>query len=206
MGVLDQVHGAQGIRLASARRAAALVHPSHGSLRAEHHRTAGQRGLVLCVPDGETGHLVARGGNITLGYLDEPEETAAILHDGWLWTGDLASRDEDGFLYHRGRSKEILKIGGHRVSPVEIEHVLAEHPEVAEAAVVGQKHPMKGEVPAAFIVARPGCHPSAENLLRFCRGRMAPFKIPVSFTLVEALPRNEAGKLLRAVLAQDQTS
>src|SRR3990172_10033213 len=79
------------------------------------------------LPPGETGQLVARGDNVTPGYLDEPEETAAILHDGWLWTGDLALRDADGFFFHKGRSKEILKIGGHRVSPIEIEHVIAAH-------------------------------------------------------------------------------
>ena len=91
------------------------------------------------LPPGEVGELVARGANVTPGYLDEPEETAAILHDGWLWTGDLAERDADGFFFHRGRAKEILKIGGHRVSPIEIEQVIARHPDVAEAAVVGRE-------------------------------------------------------------------
>jgi len=150
---------------------------------------------------GEVGHLVARGENVTQGYLDEPEETAAILHDGWLWTGDLAERDQDGFFFHRGRSKEILKIGGHRVSPIEIEHVVAEHPDVAEAAVVGAPDALMGEVPVAFVVARPGCQPDAEALRAFCRARMPAYRVPVRFTLVSALPRNEAGKLLRAQLA-----
>lgn len=153
------------------------------------------------LPPGETGHLVARGDNVTPGYLDEPEETAAILHDGWLWTGDLASRDEDGFFFHRGRSKEILKVGGHRVSPIEIEHVVAEHPDVAEAAVIGLKHDLMGEVPAAFVVPKAGASPDADELRRFCRERMPQYKVPVSFTSVDALPRNEAGKLLRAKLA-----
>lgn len=153
------------------------------------------------LPRGETGHLVARGDNVTLGYLDEPEENAALLRGGWLWTGDLASRDEDGFFFHRGRSKEILKIGGHRVSPVEIEHVLAEHPDVAEAAVVGIPDALMGEVPAAFVVLRPGRSPSEADLRAFCRSRMAAYRVPVRFTCVESLPRNEAGKLLRARLA-----
>jgi acyl-CoA synthetase (AMP-forming)/AMP-acid ligase II len=154
------------------------------------------------LPVGETGHLVARGGNVTPGYLDEPEETAAILHDGWLWTGDLARRDADGFFFHRGRSKEILKIGGHRVSPVEIEHVVAEHPDLAEAAVIGAPHPLMGEVPVAFVVVREGRDPSCDALEAFCRARMPPYRVPTSFTRVEALPRNEAGKLLRAELAK----
>jgi acyl-CoA synthetase (AMP-forming)/AMP-acid ligase II len=144
---------------------------------------------------------VARGGNVTLGYLDEPEETAAILHDGWLWTGDLASRDADGFFFHQGRSKEILKIGGHRASPIEIEHVIARHPDVAEAAVVGVSDPLMGELPAAFIVPRPGATPDPGDLKRLCREHLPPYKVPVSFTLVDALPRNESGKLLRAQLA-----
>jgi acyl-CoA synthetase (AMP-forming)/AMP-acid ligase II len=154
------------------------------------------------LPDGETGHLVARGDNVTPGYLDEPEETAAILHDGWLWTGDLASRDPDGFFFHRGRSKEILKIGGHRVSPVEIEHVVAEHPDVAEAAVVGVPDALMGEVPVAFVVPRPGSAASDVDLKAFCRARMAAHRVPVRFSTVDSLPRNEAGKLLRARLAE----
>jgi len=149
---------------------------------------------------GEVGHLVARGENVTQGYLDEPEETAAVLHDGWLWTGDLAERDADGYFFHRGRSKEILKIGGHRVSPIEIEHVVAEHPDVAEAAVVGAPDALMGEVPVAFVVARPDRQPDAEGLRAFCRARMPAYLVPVRFTLVASLPRNEAGKLLRAQL------
>jgi len=82
-------------------------------------RVADERGREL--PTGEVGELVARGQNVTPGYLDEPAETAAILRHGWLWTGDLACRDADGFLFYRGRANEILKVGGHRVSPFEIE-------------------------------------------------------------------------------------
>jgi len=150
---------------------------------------------------GEAGHLVARGDNVTPGYLDEPEETAAILRGGWLWTGDLAMRDTEGFFFHRGRSREILKIGGHRVSPVEIEHVVAEHPDVAEAAVIGASDPLMGEVPVAFVVARPERSPTEDALKAFCRVRMPPYRVPVRFTAVASLPRNAAGKLLRAQLA-----
>ena len=163
-------------------------------------RVVDERGCEL--PRGEVGQLVARGDNVTPGYLDEPEESAAILHDGWLWTGDLAAQDPDGFFFHRGRSKEILKIGGQRVSPVQIEQVIAEHPQIAEAAVVGAPDPLKGEVPVAYLVARPGTRPEAAILEAFCHARMPPYQVPVRFTLVEALPRNEAGKLLRAELAR----
>ena len=150
---------------------------------------------------GEVGELVARGQNVSPGYLGEPAETAAILRDGWLWTGDLAERDADGFFYHRGRAKEILKIGGHRVSPIEIEQVLARHPDVAEAAVIGMKDDLLGEVPGAVVVRRHGAAPSEAALLLFCRERLPAYQVPVSFRLVEALPRNESGKLLRAELA-----
>jgi acyl-CoA synthetase (AMP-forming)/AMP-acid ligase II len=153
------------------------------------------------LPPGETGHLVARGANVTPGYLDEPVETALILHDGWLWTGDLAHRDEDGFFFHQGRSKEIIKVKGHRVSPAEIEHVLIGHPDVAEVAVIGAKHDLLGEVPAAFVVPRQGAAPTEEQLRTWCRARLPSFKVPDSFTTLEALPRNPAGKLLRAELA-----
>jgi acyl-CoA synthetase (AMP-forming)/AMP-acid ligase II len=152
------------------------------------------------LPVGTVGHLVARGGNVTLGYLDEPEATAAILHDGWLWTGDLARRDQDGFFFHEGRSKEILKIGGHRVSPVEIEQVVARHPGVAEAAVVGEPDALMGEVPVAFFVGRAPAGPTDDELRQFCRELVPAYMVPVRFTRVASLPRNEAGKLLRAQL------
>jgi len=153
------------------------------------------------LPPEEEGHLVARGENVTRGYLDEPEETAAILRDGWLWTGDLAYRDADGFFFHRGRAKEILKIGGHRVSPVEIEQIVMRHPDVADAAVIGLKQDLMGEVPAALVVVREGRRLVVADVQRFCREPLPAFKVPASVIFVEALPRNEAGKLLRTELA-----
>ncbi len=153
------------------------------------------------LPAGETGHLLARGESVTPGYFDEPEATAAILSDGWLRTGDLARRDADGFFFHRGRTKEILKVGGHRVSPAEIEQVIALHPELADVAVLGVPHPLLGEAPAALVVPHQGAGPSEDELRRFCRARLPAHHVPVSFSTVEGLPRNEAGKLLRAQLA-----
>ena len=152
------------------------------------------------LPPGETGHLVARGANVTSGYLDEPGETAAILHDGWLWTGDLALRDADGFFFHQGRSKEIIKVKGHRVSPAEIEQVLADHPDVSEVAVIGMAHDLMGEVPVAFVVPRPGAAPTEDQLRAHCRGHLPAFKVPARIALLPALPRNPAGKVLRAGL------
>ncbi len=153
------------------------------------------------LPDGEVGELVARGENITPGYLGEPEETAAILHDDWLWTGDLAYRDADGFFFHRGRTKEILKIGGHRISPIEIEQVVERHPDVDEAAVIGVPHDLLAEVPIAFVVIRSGATPSEAELRRFCQERLPAYAIPVEFDVVSALPRNGTGKLMRSELS-----
>lgn len=152
--------------------------------------------------DGVVGDLVARGDNVTPGYLDDPEETARILHDGWLWTGDLAWRDPEGFFHHAGRTKDILKIGGHRVSPVEIEQAIARHPDVADAAVVGAGQDLAGDVAAAFVVRREGSDLSDERLRRFCLEQLAPFKVPRTISFVDALPRNDAGKLLRTRVAE----
>ncbi len=153
------------------------------------------------LPAGEVGHLVARGGNVTPGYLGSPEDTAAILHDGWLWTGDLARRDEDGFFFLVGRAKEILKISGHRVSPLEIEVVVAEHPAVAEVAVVGAPDDVQGEVAVAFVVLRAGSTVNEPDVRRFCRERLPASKVPSRVEFVESIPRNASGKPLKAELA-----
>ena len=152
------------------------------------------------LPDGEIGELVARGDNVTPGYLDDPEATAAILHDGWLWTGDLASRDAEGFFYHRGRTKEILKIGGHRASPVEIEQVIARHPDVCDAAVISTPDPVAGEVPIAYVVILEGAAASEADLRRFCQERLPAYAVPRRFISMPSLPRNESGKLMRSEL------
>jgi long-chain acyl-CoA synthetase len=165
-------------------------------------RVVDEQGREL--PTSETGELIARGDNVTLGYFDDPAETARVLRDGWLWTGDLASRDEDGYFYLRGRSKEILKIGGHRVSPTEIEEAIARHPDVADVGVIGTNDDLMGEVPVAFVVARPGTTLEPEELRRFCRQTLPQYQVPSTFVLVDTLPRNEAGKLLRTELATHQ--
>lgn len=153
-------------------------------------------------PPGEVGHLVARGASVTPGYLDAPDETAAILRDGWLWTGDLARRDAAGFLWLAGRAGEILKVGGYRVVPAEIEEALAEHPAIAEAAVVGAPDALEGEVPVAFVVLRAGATATERDLRRHCRDALGRVKVPTRVVAVEALPRSAAGKPLRPVLRE----
>ena len=130
---------------------------------------------------------------MTPGYFDAPEETASILRDGWLWTGDVAHRDEDGFFYVVGRAKEILKIGGHRVSPAQIETVLSEHADVEDVAVAGIEDALTGEASAALVVLRSGAVVTVSELQRFCRERLAHPLVPRIVRLVAALPRNASG-------------
>jgi acyl-CoA synthetase (AMP-forming)/AMP-acid ligase II len=152
------------------------------------------------VPAGEVGHLVARGENVTPGYLGAPEDTASILHDGWLWTGDLARRDADGFLWLVGRANDMLKVGGFRVSPAEIEEALLAHPAVVEAAVVGAEDPLLGEVAVAYVVLRQREAHDETELRRHCRERLPPYKVPARITAIDAIPRNTSGKPLRSEL------
>jgi acyl-coenzyme A synthetase/AMP-(fatty) acid ligase len=150
------------------------------------------------VAPGASGHLVANGPNVTPGYFEAPEDTASILRDGWLWTGDVAHSDEDGFYYVIGRAKEILKIGGYRVSPAQIEKVLSEHADVEDVAVAGVEDALTGEASAALVVLRSGAVVTVGELQRFCRERLAHPLVPRILRVVEALPRSPTGKVLRS--------
>lgn len=150
---------------------------------------------------GVVGELAARGANITPGYLDDARASASILRDGWLHTGDLATMDADGYLYVHGRIREILKVGGHRVSTAKIEQAITQHPAIDEAAVFGVAHDLLGEVPRAAVVSRPGSSISETDLARFCRARLMQHEVPVAFEFTRSLPRSHSGKLERARLA-----
>jgi fatty-acyl-CoA synthase len=141
------------------------------------------------------GELLVRGPNVFPGYWRDDEATAAAFRDGWLLTGDLAERDEEGFYRIKGRLKDMVISGGENVYPAEIEDVLAAHPGVVEAAVVGVPDERWGEVCAAFVVLRGDV--GEEELVSFCRERLARFKVPKSFHVVDALPRNALGKVLK---------
>jgi len=151
---------------------------------------------------GEIGELVARGPSITSGYLGAPEETAAILRDGWLWTGDLAWRDDEGFVYLSGRAKDMLKLGGHRVSAAEIEGVIAEHPGVAEVAVVGAPDALGGEAAVAFVVPTRETPLDPSDLRRFCRQKLPAFKVPQQVRIVSDLPKTSSGKVAKPALRE----
>ena len=152
------------------------------------------------VLDGAVGEIIARGSNIMLGYLNRPDATGEVLKDGWLRTGDLGRRDDDGYFYIVDRKKDLIIVGGLNVYPREVEEVLAAHPAVAEAVVIGVPDATRGEAPKAYVVLRPGASCARHELLRFARERLAPFKIPRDLEFCEALPRTISGKILRQQL------
>ena len=143
------------------------------------------------------GELVVRGPNVFAGYWRNPEATEAAFADGWLLTGDVAERDEEGFYRIAGRIKDMVISGGENVYPAEIEAVLAEHQNVLEAAVVGVPDQRWGEACAAFVVLREGAAATDEELLEHCRGRLARFKVPRTLAFLDALPRSSMGKVLK---------
>lgn len=151
-----------------------------------------------CV-QGEVGELVAHGDNLTPGYFGEPEATAEILHDGWLWTGDLAYRDGDGFFFLVGRTRDILKIRGRRISALEIEECLRGHPSVSDVAVIGVPDEIDGESALAFVVLRGEGAVDALALRRFCHAR-APHLVPKLIRFEPTLPRTASGKLAKGEL------
>jgi fatty-acyl-CoA synthase len=154
------------------------------------------------VPDGEVGDLLFGGPAVTPGYWNNDEATrAAFTDDGWLRSGDLARRDPDGFYYVAGRRKEMFISGGENVYPAEVENVLAAHPAVTEAAVIGSPHPKWGEVGRAFIQLASGAsRPCERELASFCRSRLAAYKVPQSFEFVPDFPRTAAGKVQKHLL------
>ena len=162
---------------------------------------AGPDGQEL--PRGEAGEIRVRGQGVMLGYLDDPEATAgAIDAEGWLHTGDVGTMDERGYLRITDRLKDMYISGGFNVYPAEVEKLLAAHPAIAMAAVVGVPDERMGEVGQAFVVLRPDTAASPEDLLAWSRANMANYKVPRSFVIVADLPRNAAGKVLKTALRQ----
>ena len=156
------------------------------------------------VDSGEVGEVVVggeRGITLFAGYLDAPDITDASFRDGWFLTGDRATRDESGRHYFDGRRSDVLKVAGENVSIVEVEAVLADHPRVLEAAVVGQADPIRDEVPVAFVVAAPGGEPpTVDELMDWCEDRLAKAKRPREITIIDELPRTSVGKIRKFLL------
>lgn len=147
------------------------------------------------VPVGENGEVEVRGANVMRGYLGRPDDTAAVIRDGWLRTGDVGHLDDDGYLTLVGRSKEMIIRGGENIYPKEIEDVLSAHPAVLESAVVGVPDEKWGEVVVAFVQARPGVSVDVDALQVRCREQLSGYKRPTAIHVLEALPKNAVGKL-----------
>jgi acyl-CoA synthetase (AMP-forming)/AMP-acid ligase II len=152
------------------------------------------------VPVGEVGELCVRGPQVMKGYYNAPKESSDTLVDGWLHTGDLAKQDEDGYVCIVDRLKELIKCKGFQVAPAEIEHVLHGHPGILDAAVIGEPHPVFGEVPVAYVVVQEGSGLSGEAIIEYAAHGMAKYKRLAKVLLVDAIPRSPSGKILRRVL------
>jgi len=154
------------------------------------------------LPPGETGEIVVRGYNVMVGYFEDPAATAeAIDRDGWLHTGDVGWLDEDGYLRVTDRLKDMFVVGGFNVYPAEVERLIAEHPAVAEVAVVGMPDARLGEVGHAFVRPRRGGALTPEELIAFCREKMANYKVPRRVSIVDDFPRTPSGKIQKFRLA-----
>lgn len=156
------------------------------------------------LPAGEAGELCVRGPQVMKGYWNRPLETAEVLRDGWLHTGDVAAMDADGYFRIVSRKKDLIIAGGYKIFPGEVEDVLHAHPDVREAVAVGVPHPYRGETVKVYVIAREGASVSEENLLQFCRERLARYKVPTAVELRQELPRTAIGKVLRRQLIEEE--
>lgn len=163
--------------------------------------------VKICDPDtheelatGEIGEILTRSRFVMDGYWGKPEATAAVLRDGWYWSGDAGRLDEDGYLYVVDRIKDMIISGGENIYPAEIENALAAHPAILEAAIVGKPDAKWGEAVKAFVVKRLGKELSAEAVTAHLKSRVAGFKLPREIAFLDALPRNSSGKILKTAL------
>jgi long-chain acyl-CoA synthetase len=154
-----------------------------------------------CKP-GQEGELIVHGPNVMPGYHNKPEETRNALRDGWYHTGDLARSDENGFLTITGRLKELIIRGGQNIAPAEIEEVVNTFEAVLDCAVVGMPHEHLGEVPALFVVPRPGKTVENDALIAHCRTHLSAYKVPHSVQLIAEIPRTGSGKIIRYKLKE----
>ena len=149
----------------------------------------------LDVEPGETGEILIKGDNVMSGYWQAPQATAAVLDDGWFRSGDMGHLDEEGFLYVDGRSKDMIISGGENIYPAEIENLLIESPDIAEASVIGKPDARWGEIVVAVVVPRENSTLSSEQVMKLLEGRIARFKHPKEVVLVKALPKTALGKI-----------
>lgn len=156
------------------------------------------------VPDGQPGEIIMKGPVIMQGYWNNPAETAGQLKDGWLYTGDIAVRDEDGYLFIVDRKKDMIIAGGFNIYPREIDEVLFQHPKVSEAVALGVKDEYRGETVKAFIVLKEGETCTSEEIISFCKEKLAPYKVPKLVEFRESIPKSAVGKILRKALREEE--
>jgi long-chain acyl-CoA synthetase len=156
------------------------------------------------VPVGEVGELIIKGPQVMKGYWNKPEETRAVLKDNWLFTGDLARMDEDGYFYIVDRKKDMIVASGYNVYPREIEEVLYQHPAVKEVIVIGVSHEYRGETVKAYVTLKEEQKATEKELIEFSRKYLAPYKVPRMIEFRDQLPRSAVGKLLRRVLRDEE--
>lgn len=154
------------------------------------------------LPAGEVGEITCRSAQVMAGYWNRPEATSAAVRDGWFHTGDVGYLDQDGYLYIRDRIKDMIISGAENIYPAEVESALFDHPAVADIAIIGVPDEKWGEVPKAIVVPAPGETVELADLQAFARERLAGFKVPKSLAIVDALPRNPSGKILKRVLRE----
>jgi long-chain acyl-CoA synthetase len=152
---------------------------------------------------GEVGEIVVRGENVMLGYRNQPQETAEAMKNGWYHTGDLGKTDEDGYFFIVDRKKDMIIVGGLNVYPREIEEVLYSHPAVQDAAVLGIADRKRGEEPIAVVTLKPGAQATGLDLIRYCRERLANYKVPRRVEFRESLPRGGTGKVVKRLLRKE---
>lgn len=158
------------------------------------------------VPHGELGELIVKGPQVMKGYWNMPEETFHTLRDGWLYTGDIARMDEDGYVYIVDRKKDLIIASGYNIYPRDIEEVLYEHPAVQEAVVIGVPDQYRGETVKAFVVLKAGKSVTEAELIAFCKENMSTYKVPRIVEFREQLPKTNVGKILRRALREEVTN
>jgi len=159
-----------------------------------------QEGALL--PPGGLGEVVIRGRNVTAGYENNPAANATAFTNGWFRTGDQGILDQDGYLRLTGRLKELINRGGEKISPLEVDEILSDHPAVAQCLTFGLPHPKLGEEVAAAVVLREGFTPKDTELRDFCGQRLAAFKVPRKIVFLKEIPKGATGKLQRIGLAE----
>ncbi len=156
------------------------------------------------LPPGKVGELILRGPQIMRGYWNRPDDTASTLRNGWLYTGDIAVMDEEGYFTIVDRKKDMVLVGGYNVAPREIDEVLHEHPKIADAVAVGIPHPTRGESIKAYVVLKPGESMEKSEVIAWCRQRLANYKVPRQVEFRDALPKSVVGKILRRMLLSEE--